>query len=130
MKEIEKIKTLVSCYQNAIHTQNKEEFTSLWTKEDNNVLISITHKFEGIESIYQDFLIGGIQHAYTKIDLIAEDIDIKFISDELAIVVFKYHTECIRRESNEEYGIVGLETQVVKKVDHQWKLVHIHYSKG
>lgn len=129
MNEIEKIERLVANYQKAIHTQNKDDFVSLWTKENNNVLISISHQFEGIESIYQDFLIDGIQNAYFKIDLIAEKIDIRFINDELAIVVFKYHTECIKRETNEEYGIAGLETQVIRKVNDEWKLVHVHYSK-
>ena len=124
-----KIKSLICNYQMAIHTQEKEDFIPLWTGDDDNVLISITDKFVGIEAIYHDFLINGIRRAYTKIDLIAEDIQINFISDDLAIIIFKYHTECIRRETNEAYGIQGLETQVVKKVNDEWKFVHIHYSK-
>lgn len=123
------IEQLVKAYQNAIHTQEKKEFMDLWTRDSHNVLISITNKYEGIESIYYDFLIDRIQKAYVKIDLIAEDIDIKMINDELAVVIFKYHTECIKRETGEEYGIAGLETQIVQKKDNQWKLVHIHYSK-
>lgn len=129
MKDLEKIKALVSQYQKAVHTQNKEDFIPLWTCQDHNNLISVTKKYEGIDSIYQDFLIDGIQKAYTKIDLIAEDINVQLIDEHLAIVVFQYHTECIRRDTQEEYGIFGLETQVVQKVNDQWKLVHIHYSK-
>lgn len=129
MNEIEKIKQLVKEYQEAIHNQNKDDFMLLWSNEKSNILISIAQQFEGVENIYQDFLIGRIQKAYTEINLIAEKIDIRFIDEELAIVVFQYHTECIKRESGEEYGISGLETQVVKKVGDQWKLVHVHYSK-
>lgn len=51
------------------------------------------------------------------------------IDDNKAIVVFKYHTECICRETHEPYGIQGLETQIVIKENNQWKLMHIHYSK-
>lgn len=129
MNNKEKIQNLVKAYQKAIHSQNKEDFISLWTCQDNNTLISLTKQFNGVESIYQDFLIGGIQKNYLKIDLIAENIDIHFINKNIAVVVFQYHTECIKRDTGEDYGIAGLETQVLQKIDDQWKLVHIHYSK-
>ena len=129
MNDKEKIQNLVKAYQKAIHSQSKEDFIALWTCQNNNTLISLTNQFNGIESIYQDFLIGGIQKNYSKINLIEENIDIHFIKENIAIVVFQYHTECIKRETGEDYGIAGLETQVVQKVDNQWKLVHIHYSK-
>lgn len=129
MNNKEKILNLVKAYQKVIHSQNKEDFISLWTCQDNNTLISLTNQFNGIESIYQDFLIGGIQKAYLKIDLIAENIDIHFMNENIAVVVFQYHTECIKRDTGEDYGIAGLETQVLQKIDDQWKLVHIHYSK-
>lgn len=51
------------------------------------------------------------------------------INDSLAIVVFQYHSECIKRDTLAEYGIEGLETQVIIKEDDEWKLLHIHYSK-
>lgn len=51
------------------------------------------------------------------------------ISEDVAIVLFHYHTECIRRETKEPYSIKGLETQVVVKEDGEWKLAHVHYSK-
>lgn len=126
---MDEIKELVKKYQKAIHTQNKDDFYALWTQKEINTLISIVNKYEGIDSIYQDFLINGIQRSYESIDLIADEIDIKWIDNDHAIVIFRYHTECIRRDTHEEYGISGLETQVVEKVDQQWKLVHIHYSK-
>lgn len=128
MDQKQAILHLVKQYQNAIHTQNEEDFRKLWTGEE-NTLISITHLYNGIDSIYHDFLIGGIRKAYSKIDLIAENIDIHFIDEDHAIVIFQYHTECVRNDTNEFYGIQGLETQIIKKIDNEWKLVHIHYSK-
>ena len=62
--------------------------------------------------------------------LIADDEPVvRFLTDEIAVVIFRYHTECIRRESGEPYGISGLETQIVRKTPKGWKLAHIHYSK-
>ncbi len=128
MEEL-KIKKLVDQYRHVIHTQNKEEFYKLWSSHKENTLISITNKFVGVDSIYQDFLINGIQKTYLSIDLIAEHIDIHLLNEDLAVVIFKYHTECIRREDNLPYGIQGLETQVMIKETGEWKLAHIHYSK-
>lgn len=127
--EKEKILNLVKAYQNAIHTQNREDFISLWGPDENNTLISLTHPYIGTDTICDEFLIGGLQKVYTQITLVAEDIQIHFVSDDFAIVIFQYHTECIRRETEEEYGIAGIETQVVRKINNTWKLVHIHYSK-
>lgn len=50
------------------------------------------------------------------------------LTDDTAIVLFSYYTDCIRRETGELYGIEGLETQVYKKQDGDWKLAHVHYS--
>ena len=134
---MEEIKQLVYNYakavhsQNeakAVHSQNEEEFKALWSSKE-NILISLANQFNGTDAIYQDFLIGGIQSHYESIDLVVEKIDIRMIDENKAIVVFRYHTECIRRDTHEPYGIQGLETQIVIKENNQWKLMHIHYSK-
>ena len=125
-KEIIKI---VEKYQEVIHSQNKEDFDELWSTHHECSLISITHEYRGVESIYQDFLINVIQKAYTSIELINDGIEINMIRDDLAIVIFQYHTECIKRDTGEAYGIQGLETQIVIKEDGLWKLLHVHYSK-
>lgn len=129
MDNLKQIKTLVSCYQEAIHSQNKENFYQLWSQNNQCSLISITNQFIGLESIFHDFLIGRIQKAYLDIKLITENIEVNMINDYFAIVLFQYHTECIKRDSLEHYGIQGLETQIMIKEDNSWKLLHVHYSK-
>lgn len=120
---------LVNKYVEAVHTQNKEDFYDLWSKNHECRLISIAKEFIGVDSIYNDFLIGLIQGHYSCINLINDGMSINMINDSLAIVVFEYHTECIMRETNEKYGIEGIETQVMMKENDKWKLVHLHYSK-
>ena len=93
-------------------------------------LISVGTIFEGVDSIYQKFLVDLIRKFYTKIDLIKdEELKINFINENTAIVIFKYHTDCILRENGEKFGIKGVETQVVVKEEGEWKITHIHYSK-
>ena len=129
MNNQEQILQVVENYKKAIHTQNKDDFYQLWSKQQCS-LISITKTFIGLDHIIQEFLIDCIQAAYQTIDLISEDIQINMIQDDYAIVIFQYHTECIKRDTLESYGIQGLETQVMIKEDHEWKLLHVHYSKA
>ncbi|EOS59915.1 hypothetical protein C815_01938 [Firmicutes bacterium M10-2] len=129
MKEEKQISDLVTKYCETIATQNINEFASLWSEQKENMLISLTTLYIGTKAICDDFLIGAIHQAYETIELIADDIQIRMIEKDVAIVVFKYHTECICRKTKEPYGICGLETQVVVKENGQWKFVQIHYSK-
>lgn len=129
MNHKQEITAMVEQYAKAIETQDKEDFYSLWANSPDCVLISITSQYVGVESISRDFLIGGIQAAYSQIRLITEGVEVHEINDDLATVVFRYHTECIRRESGEPYGINGLETQVYIREGEDWKLLHVHYSK-
>ena len=129
MNNQEQILQVVENYKKVIHSQNKEDFYKLWSKQQCR-LISITKTFIGLDQIYQEFLINCIQAAYQKIDLMSEDIQINLINDELAVVIFQYHTECIKRDTGEDYGIQGLETQVMIKENDEWKLLHVHYSKA
>lgn len=130
MNDIEMIKTVVLQYCNAISSQDREAFLSLWSGDENDTLISIAKKYCGAENIYNDFLIGGIQNAYTQIKLIADsEPQVSFTDDTTAVVVFEYHTECIRRDDGSAYGIEGIETQIMVKTGDNWRLRHIHYSK-
>ena len=124
MKEIEE---LVQRYADAVHTQDENEVKSLWTQEDTNIEISGTMLFQGVESIYQDFLINLIQKKYSSIYVINDGLQAYLLTDDVAVAVFKYHTECVIRESGKPHGIAGLETQVLKKTGEGWKIAHIQY---
>ena len=129
-KDKEAIKELVNKYCKAVNTQEKNDVYSIFSKLQKCNLISVGTIFEGVDSIYQNFLIDLIRKFYTKIELIKdEELKINFINENTAIVIFKYHTDCLLRENGEKFGIKGVETQVVVKEEGEWKITHIHYSK-
>ena len=129
-KDKEAIKELVNKYCKAVNTQEKNDVYSIFSKVQKCNLISVGTIFEGVDSIYQNFLIDLIRKFYTKIELIKdEELKINFINENTAIVIFKYHTDCLLRENGEKFGIKGVETQVVVKEEGEWKITHIHYSK-
>ncbi len=120
------IRKKVLAYCEAVEKQDQNAFRILFDRDA--TLISISTLYNGIDAIANDFL-GAIQRAYQTIRLIPEDIDIRLRENDMAVVIFQYHTECIRREDGSEYGIAGMETQVYIRNDGDWKLIHVHYSK-
>ena len=119
---------VVEKYIKSIHTQTKEDFDSVWSNQHNCSLISIKNVFTNRDEIFDHFY-GLLGQIYSTIDLVNDGITVNMVNDELAIVIFKYHTECIRQDTNEPFGIEGLETQVIIKENNVWKLLHVHYSK-
>jgi hypothetical protein len=127
MKEI---RDVVNRYIAAIHTQDPQEFRLLWTGTGTDTLISVATEYRGIDSIVSDFLQGSIRKKYAEITLVPEETpEIRCLDRETALVIFRYHTECIKRDDHTPFGISGVETQVLKCLDGQWKLCHVHYSK-
>ena len=127
--QTELVKELVLRYAKAIQTQDKGEFCGLWAENPDCALVALTSQYLGIEAIYRDFLLCRIQASYKTIRLVPESIDVHMLREDLATVIFQYHTECVRREDGADYGIRGLETHVAVKEDDEWKLQHVHYSK-
>ena len=129
-KDIEDINETVNKYCLAVKTQDKEIVYNIFSKNKKCLLISIGTVYEGIDSIYNDFL-GLIKKFYSKIELIKDEkLKINFIDEKTAVIIFKYHTDCLLRENGEKFGINGVETQVLIKEEGSWKIVHIHYSKN
>ena len=120
---------LVAKYQKLVNTQSRELFDEVFANHELCNMISITNHFPNREAVYNDFLIGRIQARFSRIELIADEIIVNEISDDLAIVVFKYHTDCDLRENGQPHSIEGLETQVIVKQEGEWKILHVHYSK-
>ena len=129
-KDIQEINNVINQYWLAIGSQIEKDFKNIFSKNKKCYLISVGRVFEGVDSIYKEFVIDLIQKFYTKIELIKdEEPKINFIDNENAVIIFKYHTDCILRENGEKFGINGVETQVLIKEDGNWRIVHIHYSK-
>ena len=120
---------LLEKYKKLVNTQDRELFDEVFVNNDQCNLIAITRHFRGRESIYNDFLLGGIQKNNSFIELISDEVDVYEINDQLVNIVFKYHTDSVLRETNEPFGFEGLETQVMVKEEGKWKIQHVHYSK-
>lgn len=125
----EQIKELIKKYQRLINNPSHELFDEIFAKNAFCTEIAIIDCYEGRESVYDNFIIGRLQKRFARIELIADSVTVNEISDDLAIAIFKYHTDCNLREDGSPFGIAGIETQVYIKENGEWKLLHVHYSK-
>ena len=129
MNDTDAIKKVVAGYAEAIRSMDPEVLRPLWAEGTPCTLVSIGTVYHGTESICDEFLGGGIAGAYSSIDLIAEDVEVNLVDADHATVIFRYHTECVRRATDKPYGIRGVETQVLVREGGSWRLQHVHYSK-
>ena len=128
MNEEKKVLEKLQQYIRLVHTQEESDSIGLWAEKCEVALISGAKQFTGKAATMNAFLKELIRNAYETIDLISESVDVRFLNDSCAVLVFAYHTECIRRETGEPYGIAGLETQVYIKENDEWRLAHVQYS--
>lgn len=73
-------------------------------------------------------MVNLIGTRYSSIILMNDGPDVYQLTEDTAIAVFAYHTDCIISETGEKHGIQGLETQVLKRVKGQLKIAHIQYA--
>ena len=127
MEFIREAEQVVQKYADAIHSLDGKRLRSVWTCENTNILISGSKLFRGIDEICDVFLEQLIGGRYSSIYLINDGLEAYQLGGDTGIVVFRYHTDCILRENGDRHGIAGLETQVLKKTDGEWKIAHIKY---
>jgi ketosteroid isomerase-like protein len=116
----------VEMYQKLIHEPSLELTKKIFLEDA--VLISGTNPFYGPVGIYTEFLINLLYQKYSTVELVKEDLEIKYLDDTSAIAIFHYHTECVLRENGQPHGIAGIETQVLRKHGDEWKIAHVHYA--
>ena len=126
---VEELNELLGNYITCIETQDRTMFDKVWTTEGTCRMISGANMFEGRESLWGEFVNGKIKTAYTTIKIVKENSWFEVIDEDHALIIFKYHSECILRENGEPFGVAGMETQVAKRDPEGWRLLHVHYSK-
>lgn len=120
------VNAVVDGYCAAIHTGDEAALRAVFAGEATDTLISQSTLYEGPDAIARDFL-GKLHELYTTITLVNDGLDAHLLTDDVAIVIFRYHTECVRAGTGEPYGIAGLETQVLKRTSDGWRIAHIQY---
>lgn len=130
MTDRQKCGQLVMDYADVVRTQDRRSFDRVFCERSDCRLISIDREFCGRDAIFEDFLIARIRAKFSEITLVTESLEFVPVSADVMLIVFGYHTECVLRESGEPFGIRGMETQLAVRENGEWRLLHVHYSKG
>ena len=116
---------VVGRYCDAIRDNDAEAFRAVWAGEPTDTVISQSTLYEGPARVME--FLGLLHKVYDSIVLVNDGLDAHLLTPDVAIVVFRYHTECVRADTGEPYGIEGLETQVLRCMDGTWRIAHIQY---
>ncbi len=120
------IENTIEKYRALVHEPSLDLAKELF--EENAVLISLVNPFYGPDEIYNVFLKQLLYGKYSTVELVKEDLQINMLDEDTAIAIFRYHTECLLRDTNEPDGIQGIETQVLRRHGDTWKIAHVHYA--
>ena len=82
--DIRAVEAGVEAYRKAVETFDVEAMWRLWDGEARCTLISIACGYVGVESICRDFLINGLQAAYSSIRLVPEGVDVRMVTNDVA----------------------------------------------
>lgn len=124
----QEILRLVGKYCEVVSSGDEEEFRALWCGREDDTVISIVTEYRGPERVAA--FLARLRSLYSSIELVADgEPSVRPLTEDVAIVVFRYHTRTVYRETGEPGGIEGLETQVAHRTPGGWKLSHLHYSK-
>lgn len=125
-QEKEVVRTRVQDYFNMVSNLDKDIADGLWAKEGDVSIITPRSQFFGRESIMNDFLIKTFSSMqYRKLSSLSEVINIYGNSANVQLY-WIFNTIDAKGESHQTRG---RETLLFEKLDDQWRLVHVHYSR-
>jgi hypothetical protein len=122
----EQIKELISMYAKAADEANPTLASSVWCDSSEASLINPVGRWQGVEQI-MGFYRHDMGEMYSTRDLEISDVSVRVYSDA-AWAEFKWNFSAKRREEGSSLSFHGLETQIYRKSQDRWCLVHVHYS--
>ena len=116
---------MVTKYTESIDNADTTAGAKLWSHMDEISSINPgghEHGWEGIKNIYSIFRDNFIDRKLSFYNLKAS------VYDDFAWLEFYWVFDATRKPDNIKIQTRGRETQIWRKTDNSWRLVHIHYS--
>ena len=120
------IKDTINQYAQSVNELDLEKAKTLWIDIPEISFVHPRGHEKGKEQIIRAFY-QETMGRFSKRRLTPKDIDIAVIGDT-AFVVFYWEFNAIFADDGSAHQTKGRETQVMKKTDDGWKILHIHYS--
>jgi ketosteroid isomerase-like protein len=100
---------------------------SIWAHSEEVSFIAPSGRMERWEEIKNNFMLGAMGNfSQRNLKSLTEIIN---IYGDVAWIEFFWEFDAVRKDGS-PHNAKGRETQILRKIDGEWKFVHIHYSGG
>jgi ketosteroid isomerase-like protein len=120
------LRGLVDQYVQSIEKLDLEVAESIWSQKGEISFIQPRGHQKNWKEIKEGFYQGAMG-SFSKRKLLVKDLTISVLDDQTAWGVFYWEFNATFKDGK-EITTKGRETQVWKKEDGAWKIVHVHYS--
>jgi len=125
-KKIVEIHKLIEDYANSVDRLDRELAKSIWSQTEDISFIQPRGHQKGFEEVWKTFYLRAMG-AFSKRELRIKDVSIRLLGDNSAWGDFYWDFYATFKDGKKIHG-TGRETQVWKKEQGVWKIVHVHYS--
>jgi ketosteroid isomerase-like protein len=121
------IMTLLDKYTESVDTLNMNLAKSIWSQKETLSFIQPRGHPKGWKKIKSSFYLGAMAN-FSERDLKLKDISINMLDDNTAWAEFYWDFNAVFAKDGHKIKTEGRETQIYKKENDGWKIVHVHYS--
>ena len=121
------IEQLLATYAESVNKADITLAATIWLTEGKPIFIHPRGTERGWGEITRNFYGITMGDMFTKRELCLKDISIEVFGDT-AVAIFLWDFYATVREDGSPLDTHGRETQVLRKIDGQWRISHVHYS--
>lgn len=113
-------------YVRSINESDTTLASEVWWQSCDASMVSPFGRFQGWEEVRDGFYVGQMRQRFSERTLRPSNVSLH-VSGNIAWAVFDW-TFAAKLVDGQPYESQGWETQVYRKSDHGWVIVHVHYS--
>ena len=123
----EELRKLVDDYAASVNELDMDLAASIWSRTDDVTFIQPRGHQRGWDQVKNNFYLGAMNN-FSQRDLKVSDLKVQLLGEDAAWGEFYWEFNATFKKDGQEISSKGRETQVWKKEQGRWKIVHVHYS--
>ncbi len=124
--EEDKLRKLIDDYVLSVNQLDLELAASIWNQSEDISFIQPRGHQKGWEEVRKNFYLGAMSN-FSERDLRVKNVSIRILDENTAWGDFYWDFNA-KFKDGKEISTEGRETQVWKKEQGAWRIVHVHYS--
>ena len=121
------LRQLVEDYASSVKTLDMDLAESLWSQSAEISFIQPRGHQRGWDRIRERFYLGAMSN-FSERNLSVTDLSIRLLDENAAWGEFYWTFNGVFKKNGEKIETRGRETQVWRKENGSWRIVHVHYS--